>query len=65
MSTKIKDLSVEELQSLISDTVRGTMEDLMEDMLALSSSEYLSSIEEARRDYRKGKVKHFEDVFDV
>jgi len=65
MGTKIKDLSVEELQFLISDTVRETMEDLIEDMLALSSNEYISSIEEARKDYRKGKVKRFEDVFDV
>ncbi|MFW6194854.1 MAG: hypothetical protein ACOC5L_04970 [Halobacteriota archaeon] len=65
MGTKIKDLSVEELQSLISDTVRETMEDLMEDMLTLSSDECISSIKEARKEYREGKVKHFEEVFDV
>jgi len=48
METKVKDLTVGELESLISDTVRGAMEDLMEDILALSSDEYLRSIEEAR-----------------
>ena len=65
METKVKDLTVGELQSLISDTVRGAMEDLIEDLSALSSDEYLRSIEEARSDYKEGKVKPLEDVFDV
>ena len=65
METKVKDLTVGELQSLISDTVRGAMEDVIEDLSALSSDEYLRSIEEARSDYKEGKVKHLEDVFDV
>jgi len=65
METKVKDLTVGELQSLISDTVRGAMEDLIEDLSALSSDEYLRSIEEARSDYKEGNVKHLEDVFDV
>ncbi len=56
MSTKVRDLSVEELQSLISNTVKETMEDLMEDMLALSSEEYLCSIEKARKDYKEGRA---------
>ncbi len=54
METKVKDLTVEELQSLISDTIKSTLEDLIEDMLALSSDEYLQSIEEARKDYKEG-----------
>jgi hypothetical protein len=45
-----------ELRSLISDTVRGAMEGLIEDMLALSSDEYLRSIEEARSDYICQKI---------
>ena len=48
MKTKVKDLTVEELQSLISDTIKKTMGDLVEDMLALSSDKYLKAIEEAR-----------------
>ena len=56
---------IRELQSLISDTARGAMEDLIEDISALSSDEYLRSIEEARSDYKEGKVKHLEDIFDV
>jgi len=41
------------------------MEDLIEDILALSNDEYLRSIEDGRRDYKEGKVKHFEEIFDV
>jgi len=49
----------------MSDAIRGTMEDLIEDMLALSSDEYLQSIEEARTDYKEGRVKCLEELFDV
>ena len=65
METKVKDLTVGELQSLISATVRGVLEDLIEDIQALSSDEYQRSIEEARTDYKEGKVKYLEDVFNV
>jgi hypothetical protein len=65
METKVKDLTVGELQSLISDTIKSTLEDLIEDMLALSSDEYLQSIVEARKDYKEGKIKYLEDIIDV
>ena len=65
METKVKDLTVVEFRSLMSDAVRGVMEDLIEDMSALSSDEYLRSIEEARTDYKEGKVKYLEEIFDV
>ena len=65
MNTKVKDLTVEDLRSLISNTVKESMEDLIEDMLALSSKEYLQSIEEARDNYKKGKSKYFEEIFDI
>jgi len=32
MEAKVKDLTVKELQSLISDTIKSTLEDLIEDM---------------------------------
>ena len=64
IETKVKDLTVVELHSLISDTVKETMEDLIEDILALSSDEYLHSINEARTDYKEGKVNFFEQIFD-
>ena len=60
---KVKDLTVEELKTVISDTVKDSMQDIVEDMLALSNEAYLRSIEEARNDYREGRVKSFEDIF--
>jgi len=63
MITKVKDLTVEELRTLISDTVIDSMQDLIEDMTALSSENYLHSIEEARNNYKEGKVKSFEEIF--
>jgi len=65
METKVKDLTVVEFQYLISDTMRTTLNDLIEDVSALSSPKYLESIEEARNDYREGRVKHLEELFDV
>ena len=63
--TAVKDLTTEELQTLIKTTVEETMQELMEDLLALNNPTYLSSIEEARNDYQTGHVKRFEDVFRV
>ena len=65
MVTKVRDLTVEELRALISSAVKDALEDLVEDLLALSSEEYIRSVEEARRDYKEGRVKRFEEVFDV
>ncbi len=44
MKLKVKDLTVEEFQSLISSTIKDAVEDIMEDILALSSENYLESI---------------------
>ena len=62
---KIIDLSVDEFRVFISDTVNAAMEDSIEDFLALSSDNYLKSIKEARKDYKAGKVKSLEEVFNV
>jgi len=64
METRVKDLTVGELQSLITDTIKSALEDVLEDIAALSSNEYLRSIEEARNDYKTGNVKRPEDLFD-
>ncbi|AMM42227.1 hypothetical protein HS1_002445 [Candidatus Desulfofervidus auxilii] len=65
MEMKVKDLTVGELKSLISDTIKESLEDLVEDIVALSSEEYLRSIEEARTDYKKGRIKYLEEISDV
>jgi hypothetical protein len=63
--TKVKELTVSEFKALVSTTVKKSVEEIMEDLAALSSRGYLRSIEEARKDYKKGKVKEFEELFDV
>ncbi|MCL7411655.1 MAG: hypothetical protein P1P69_04410 [Methanosarcinaceae archaeon] len=65
METKVKDLSVVEFQSLISDAFKDAMDDVIEDVLALTSNNHLKSIEEARSDYKEGKVKSLEEIFNV
>ncbi|RLF47516.1 MAG: hypothetical protein DRN29_02320 [Thermoplasmata archaeon] len=62
---KLKDMNEEELKLLIKESVREAAEDLIEDLIALSNKEFLKSIEEARSDYKQGKIKHFEELFDV
>jgi len=61
MTVKVKDMTAEELQKLIADTVNSVVEDLMEDILGLSSDNYLKSIEEARKNYKDGKTTKLED----
>ena len=58
----VKDLSVEELESLIEATVRRALEDYLEDREALVSRRYLDSIEEAREDYRAGRTTPLRDL---
>ena len=60
--TKLKDLTVDEFRTLISNSVKESMEDLLEDLTALSSKEYLTSIREAREDYKHGRVKSLEEI---
>ena len=62
MDAKIKDLSVDELKKLISDTVEESMEDILEDFLAASSKRYIESVSEARSDYKSGKHKSLKSV---
>jgi hypothetical protein len=62
MKTRVKDLTVMELQNLIADTVKASMEEVLEDIGALSSKEYLHSIKKARRDYKESRVKQCEEA---
>jgi ribosome-binding protein aMBF1 (putative translation factor) len=45
--------------------VKDTLEELIEDLYALSSVEYIRSIEEARTDYKEDGAKRLEDIFDA
>jgi len=61
-SNKIKGFDSWEFKTLISDTINENIEDLFEDLTALSSKEYLISIKEAREDYKYGRVKRIEEI---
>ena len=65
METKVKDLTVVDFQSLISDAFKDAMDDVIEDVLALTSNNHLKSIEGARNDYKDGNVKSLENIFNV
>jgi len=65
MEKKIADLTVNEFQLLIDQSMHKAFEEISEDILALSSPEYLESIKEARQDFKEGKTKTFDEVFNV
>lgn len=65
MEKKVSDLTIDQFQILVTQTVHKAFEELSEDILALSSDSYVKSIEEARQDYKEGRVKSFEEAFDV
>jgi hypothetical protein len=52
----VNELSVDELRTVIRDTVEQTLEDRLEDLQALASRSFRRSIEEAREDFRAGRV---------
>mgnify|MGYP007109718371 CR=1 FL=1 len=53
---------MEELKGIVAETVREVLEDWLEDLEALLSRSYVASVEEAREDYREGRVKSLEEV---
>jgi len=61
-ATKLRDLTVGEFKTFISDTIKENIEDFLEDLTALSSKEYLISIKEAREDYKHRRVKSIEEI---
>ncbi|HII94422.1 MAG TPA: hypothetical protein HA367_01575 [Candidatus Methanofastidiosum sp.] len=65
MGTQIKDLTVDEFLLLLLDTLKEVLEDLKEDILALSSQGYIDSIKESRKEYKEGKFKNLEDILNV
>ena len=65
MSQTIKDYTEEELKEIIRYTVRETIENIFEDYFALSSDNFIKSIEKSRKEYKQGKFVKIEDAFDV
>lgn len=56
-------LTQKELIAAVKVMKKKEREALLEDLLAATSPEYLSSIREARADYKAGRVKTHEEAF--
>lgn len=57
---KVSDLTIEQMKELIAETVRISVEELLEDFIASNSPGYLGSIREAREEYKRGEVTSLE-----
>ena len=53
----------EEIIEAVKGMEKGKREAFLEDLIAATSPEYLSSIREARADYKMKRVKTHEEVF--
>jgi len=61
----INELTISELKTLISETVKETMEEVIENMEALSSPTFINAVKEARGEYKAGKTTKLEELFNV
>jgi hypothetical protein len=57
-------VKAEEIIEAIKSMEKRKREAFLEDLIAATSPEYLSSIREARADYKTNRVKTHEEVFD-
>jgi hypothetical protein len=53
----------EEIIKAVKSMKKKDRDDFLEDLLASTSPEYLASVQEARADYRAGRVEKHDDVF--
>jgi len=58
-------ISPEQIINAVKNLDQAQQENLIEDLLAAISPQYLKSIREARADYQQGKVYSHEDVFNT
>ena len=65
MVQKIKDLTTDEFKELNSTTIQQIVDEAVEDILALSSPDFIDSIKRARQERKEGKVKKPEELVDV
>jgi NTP pyrophosphatase (non-canonical NTP hydrolase) len=64
MTQRVADLTTGELERLVENTVRRTIEEYVETLEALNSVSYLESIREAREDSQNGTVTNLADLRD-
>lgn len=64
METMIKmEINPEEIINAVKRMTKKKRESFIEDLLASTSPEYLLSIQEARNDYKSGKLYDHQEVF--
>ena len=56
-------ISTEDIIEAVKKMKRGEREAFIEDLLAVTSPEYLQSIKEARAEYIAGKTKSHKEIF--
>ncbi len=56
-------ISAEEIIEAVKKMKKSDRDAFIEDLLAITSPEYLRSIKEAREEYRAGKTKTHEEIF--
>jgi hypothetical protein len=61
--TTLMKVKSEEIIEAVKRMKKGQRDALLEDLLAVTSPEYLESIKEARRHYKAGRVKTHDQVF--
>ncbi len=56
-------ITAEEIIEAVKEMKKKERETFLENLLAATAPEYLSSIEEARADYKAGRIKTHNEVF--
>jgi len=56
-------ISADEIIEAVKKMKKHDREAFIEDLLAMTSPEYLQSIKEAREDYKTGKTKSHKEIF--
>ena len=62
LNSKISELTIEELKTLINESVKEAVEEALENFEAISSNSYLKSVKESREEYIKGDFQSLEDI---
>lgn len=57
-------ISTDEIIEAVKKMKKSDREAFVEDLLAITSPEYIQSIKEARADYKTGKTKSHKEIFE-
>ena len=57
-------ISADEIIEAVKKMKKSDREAFVEDLLAITSPEYIQSIKEARTDYKTGKTKSHKEIFE-